>query len=77
MLERIQAHRLAYIAAKHNLFPSTQYRGITSCSVQDTILAVTHDIEVAWNHDCMTSMLTFNITGFFDTIPHLHLLHTL
>ncbi len=51
MLERIQVWRLTYIAAKYNLFPSTQFGGITGRSVQDAVLAVTHDIEAAWNHD--------------------------
>ena len=50
-LERIQVQRLTHIAAKYNLFPSTQFGGITGRSVQDAVLAVTHDIEAAWNHD--------------------------
>src|SRR5260370_10251463 len=77
MLDRAQAWRLTYLAAKYKLFPSTQYGGITGRSAQDAVLAVTHDIEVAWNHDQAATMLTFNITGFFDSIPHSHLINTL
>ena len=40
-------------------------------------MTVTHDIEAAWHHDRAVTMLTFDITGFFDTIPHAHLLNTL
>src|SRR5260221_14795723 len=32
---------------------------------------------MAWNHKCKASILTFDITGFFDTIPHSHLLDML
>ena len=77
MLERAQARRLAYMAAKHNLFPSTQYGGIMGRSAQDAILTIIHDIEAAWNHNRAVTMLTFDITGFFNTIPHAHLINTL
>src|SRR6266436_3536260 len=40
-------------------------------------MAITHDIEAAWNQKKVISMLTFDITGFFDSIPHSHLLNTL
>ncbi len=36
-----------------------------------------HDIETAWNHKRKASILTFDITGFFDTVPHSHLINTL
>ncbi len=76
-LERIQARRLSYMAAKHNLFPSTQYSGILGRSAQDAVMTIIHDIEAAWNHNRVVTMLTFNITGFFDSIPHTHLINTL
>ncbi len=76
-LERVQACRFSYYAVKYKLFPSTQYGGITGRLAQDAIMTVTHDIEAAWNHDQAVTMLTFNITGFFDTIPHSYLLNTL
>src|SRR5260221_632858 len=76
-LERIQARRLLYLAAKYKLFPSTQYGGISGRSAQDAMMAISHDIEAAWNHDRAVTMLMFDITGFFDTIPHSYLLDTL
>src|SRR5260221_1593660 len=77
VLEYVQAHRLSYITAKHNLFPSSQFRGIPGRSAEDTLLCTVHDIEMAWNHKCKVSILTFDITGFFNMIPHSHLLDTL
>src|SRR5258708_24081649 len=40
-------------------------------------MTITHDIEAAWNHDQAVTMLMFDITGFFDTIPHAYLINTL
>ena len=77
VLERIQARRLAHIAAKHKLFPSSQFGGIPGRSAEDALLCTVHDIETAWNHKRKASILTFDITGFFDTIPHSHLLNTI
>ena len=77
VLECVQAWRLAYIAAKHNLFPPSQFRGIPGRSAKDALLCTVHDIEMAWNHKCKASILTFDITGFFDMIPHSHLLDSL
>ncbi len=77
VLEQVQAWRLAYIATRHNLFPSSQFGGIPGRSAKDTLLCTIHDIETAWNHKQKASILTFDITGFFDTIPHSHLLNTL
>src|SRR5258708_5065013 len=77
VLECIQACRLSHIAAKHNLFPSSQFSGIPSRSAEDALLCTVHDIEMAWNHKCKASILTFDITGFFDTIPtHTYLTHS-
>ena len=77
VLEHVQACRLSYIAAKQNLFPSSQFRGIPGRSAEDALLCTVHDIETAWNHKHKALILTFNITGFFNTIPHSHLLDTL
>ena len=77
VLECVQACRLSYITAKQNLFPSSQFRGIPGRSAEDALLCTVHDIEMAWNHKCKASILTFDITGFFNTIPHSHLLDTL
>src|SRR5258705_2447980 len=77
VLECVQAQRLAYIASKHNLFPSSQFGSIAGRSAEDALICTVHDIETAWNHKRKASILTFDITGFFDTIPHSHLLNTL
>src|SRR5260370_3058578 len=77
VLECIQTQRLLYIAARYNLFPLSQFSGIPGRSAEDALLCTVHDIKTAWNHKCKSSILMFDITGFFDTIPHSHLLNTL
>src|SRR5260370_35861804 len=67
----------SHIVARNNLFPSSQFGGIPGRFMEDTLICTIHDIETAWNHKHKASILTFDITGFFDTIPHAHLLKTL
>ena len=76
-LERIQVQRLSYYAAKFNLFPSNQYGGINGHSAQDPVVSIVHDIEAAWNHNRTTTLLTFDIMGYFDFSPHSFLIDTL
>ncbi len=77
VLEHVQAQILTHITSKHNLFPSSQFGGILGRSAEDALLCTVHDIKTAWNHKHKASIITFDITGFFDTIPHSHLLNTL
>ena len=50
VLEHVQAQRHAFIAARFNLFPSSQFGGIPGRSAEDALLCMVHDIETAWNH---------------------------
>lgn len=74
VLERIIANRLAYLVTKHNLVPANQFGGRPASSTDDAILTFIHDIEAAHNHDRVTSVLTFDIKGFFDFVNHDRLL---
>src|SRR5260221_10321944 len=76
-LERVQARRLAFIAAKYSLIPPTHFGGVPGKSAQDALLTVMNDVETAWHHNKVVTMLTYNITGFFDTIPHTYLINTM
>src|SRR5260370_6759532 len=60
-----------------NLFPSSQFGRIPGRSTEDTLLCTVHDVKTTWNHKSKASIITFDITGFFDMIPHMHLLKTL
>jgi len=68
---------LAYIAAKYSFIPPSHYGGIPGKLAQDALLTVMNNVETAWHHNKVVSMLTYDIMGFFDTIPHAYLIHTM
>jgi ribonuclease HI len=74
VLERIQARRLAYLAAKFNLTPYNQFGGSAGKSTTDAALCFVHDCDVAARKNLATSALAFDITGFFDFVNHAKLL---
>ena len=43
-------------------------------STTDTAMCLTHDIHAANNHNLFTSLLMFNITGYFNNVNHNRLL---
>ncbi len=77
VLEQVQARQLAYIAAKYKLIPPTHFGEVPGKSAQDALLIMMNDVETAWHHNKVVSMLTYDITGFFDTIPHSYLIETM
>ncbi len=68
---------MAYITAKYSLIPPTHFGGIPGKSAQDALLIVMNDVETAWHHNKVVTMLTYDITRFFNTIPHTFLIKTL
>ncbi|KAF8828234.1 hypothetical protein HHX47_DHR4000457 [Lentinula edodes] len=77
VLEKIVARRLQYMASAHNLIPAQQFGGRAGLSTTDAILSFVNDVQAAWNHDMVTSALTFDIKGFFDFVNHDRLLYEL
>lgn len=77
VIERIQAERLAHYAVEHKLIPPSHFGGLKSKSAEDALLASFHDIEAACNLGLATSVLTFDISGFFNNVSHPVLLETL
>ena len=77
ILERIIAKQLTFLARKYDLVPNNQFGGRSNSSTNDAILTFTNDIQTAWNHTKVTTVLTFDIKGYFDFINHKRLLHEL
>ena len=73
-IERVIATRLLYYAMKHSLIPSNQFGAMPGKSTTDAALCLTHDIHAANNHNLITSLVTFDISGYFDNINHNRLL---
>ena len=77
VIERIMADRLSYLATKFALLPMTLFGGVKGRSAEDAGLVAVHDTEAARNCGLVMSSLTFDITGFFDFVPHPALLTTM
>jgi len=65
------------IATRHRLIPSTQFRAMPGKSTTDAALCLAHDVHAANNHSLYTSLITFDITGYFDHVNHNRLLAVL
>ena len=55
----------------------SQFNGISGHSAQDAVLSIVHDVKATWNHNRTPTLLTFDITGYFNFIPHHYLIDTL
>lgn len=77
VLEKIIARQLGYMVGKLGLVPKTQFGGQEGSSSVDPILEYVEDVQAAHNHGLVTSMLTFDISGFFDNVNHSILLKTM
>jgi ribonuclease HI len=77
VLEKVQATRLSYLVETERLVPETQFGGRPGSSTVDAMMSYVEDVEAARNHKLVTSVLTFDISGFFDNVNHNRLLRVL
>jgi ribonuclease HI len=77
LLEKMVNNRMQHDAAALGLLPPNQFGCRQKSSTLDAGLALTHDIEVAWSKNWSASLITFDISGFFDRVDHARLCHTL
>jgi len=76
-IEKVIATRLLYYATKHRLIPLNQFSAMPGKSTTDAALCLAHDIYAANNPNLFTSLVTFDITGYFDNVNHNRLLSVL
>ncbi|KAG8696018.1 hypothetical protein FRC09_008793 [Ceratobasidium sp. 395] len=76
-LEKVVTNRILYDVGKFNLVPFTQFGGRDSSSCVDAGLSLVHDIQSAWKNKKLPSLLTLDISGYFNNINHRRLLLTL
>jgi len=76
-IEKVIATRLLYYATSHRLIPPNQFGAMPGKSTTDAALCLAHDIQAANNHNLFTSLVTFDITGYFDNVNHNRLLSIL
>ncbi|OBS20651.1 hypothetical protein FPOA_06995 [Fusarium poae] len=67
-LERLIARRLAWAAVHYNVLHSQQAGALPKRSATDLVTALIHDIEVAFAHKKVATLVTMDIQGAFDTV---------
>lgn len=67
-LERLIAHRMAWIAIKHKFLHPQQFGALPLRSATDLTAALIHDVEEAWSRGLKASMLTVDVQGAFDAV---------
>ncbi|KEP50809.1 putative endonuclease/reverse transcriptase, partial [Rhizoctonia solani 123E] len=76
-LEKVITNRLIFEAGKHNLIPQSQFGGRDMTSCTDAGLCLTHDIRTLWAKNKHVSLLTLDVSGYFNNIDHARLNYTL
>ena len=70
LLEKVVATRVSYDIGKYNLVPHEQFGGRSTSSCIDAAMSLVHDIESAWKHGQVVSVLAIDISRFFDNVNH-------
>ncbi|KAF8702312.1 Reverse transcriptase (RNA-dependent DNA polymerase), partial [Rhizoctonia solani] len=73
-LEEIMAARIIFEIGKHNILPYTQFGGRDNLLCVDGGLALCHNIYAAWLHGKFASLLTLDISGYFNNVNHSRLM---
>jgi hypothetical protein len=69
-LEKLVNERMQYECGTFGLILTNQFGCRQKSSTLDAGLSMTHNIETAWTRGMTASVLTFNISGFFDRVNH-------
>jgi hypothetical protein len=77
VIEAIIANRLAIAAEEAGWLPQGQMGNRKGRSTETAIRLLTSQVQEAWRHKAVASLLQLDLQGAFDTIDHLWLLHTL
>ena len=76
-LEAILANRLTYLADTYHLLPSRHTGGRKLTSTDHAIHLLLQSIHKAWADKKVASLLLLDVTGAFDNVSRLRLLHNL
>ena len=76
VVEKVLANRIAIAAEEHGLLPWNQMGARKDRSTLSAISLLTTYVESAWkaHPGCVVSMLSLDIAGAFDNVPHAKLL---
>ena len=77
ILDTIMAKRIQYIAEKHIMLPQTHTGGRKLTSCEHAIHLVLEKVNTAWRNRKVASLLLLDVSGAFDNVSHIRLLHNL
>ncbi|KAF8750082.1 Reverse transcriptase (RNA-dependent DNA polymerase) [Rhizoctonia solani] len=76
-LEKVITRRLIYESGKFDLIPHSQFGGRDMTSCIDAGLCLTHDVKAQWALGKHVSLLTMDVSGYFNNVDHARLVYTL
>jgi exonuclease III len=76
-IEAILAGRITQAAELHNLLPDEQMGNRRGRSTELAVRLVVSQVQEAWRQKATASLLQLDVSGAFDTVNHIRLLHTL
>jgi hypothetical protein len=77
VIEAIMASRIAAAAEEQHLLPDCQMGNRKDRSTELAIRIVTDAVFTAWRSKAVASLLQLDLTGAFDRVNHIRLLHVL
>lgn len=79
VMESILARRLSYVVEKHNLLPSQHMGGRRGVSTEQAVHVLLERIHTTWKlmPSHVASVLFLDVSGAFDHVSHMRLLHNL
>ena len=77
VFETIMASRMAWMAEAHNLLPEGHMGGRRCTSTEHAVHSLVERIIAAWNKKKVVSALFLDVSGAFDNVSHVRLLHNL
>jgi len=78
-MDSIIAKRISYVTEMHQVLPSTHVGGRKGRSTDHTLYVIIEKIYEAWNSPDpqVASLLLLDVSGAFDNVSHIRLLHNL
>ena len=79
IMDAVIARRLSYLAETHHVLPPTHIGGRKRRSTEHALHVVTYKIYEAWSQSTsqVASLLLLDVSGAFDNVSHVRLLHSL
>ena len=75
--ETVMASRLAFMAEAYGLLPAGHMGDHQCSSTEHAVHSLVEKMITAWNNKKVVSALFLDVTGAFDNVSHVRLLHNL